>query len=172
MEQIRIHKEKKQIEASDFDLEGSNFKKGSLNKSRFENIMMQDTTIFDVTASNMKIVNANLSDLEIEGAQLGGALIHNIGKPPKGHPAYVEGAGMRPVRFDDCDLRETSITNCNLNGGEISDCNLGGMVISDCNLSGAALKDCNFSNMTINGIPVQDLLTAYKAAGSAQNSRD
>ena len=27
----------------------------------------------------MKIINANLSDLEIEGAQLGGAYIHNIG---------------------------------------------------------------------------------------------
>jgi uncharacterized protein YjbI with pentapeptide repeats len=37
----------------------------------------------DVSATGVKIVNANLSDLEIEGAQLGGAYIHNIGMPPK-----------------------------------------------------------------------------------------
>ena len=161
MERMIIHKEKKQLEASEFDLEASSFKKGSLNKSRFENIMMQETTIFDVNASNMKIVNANLSDLEIEGAQIGGAFIHNIGMPPKGHPLYLEGARMRPVTFDDCDLPQSTIRNCNLSGVEIS----------DCNLSGASLKDCNFSDMTINGIPVQELLASYKASGPAPNSR-
>ncbi len=62
MERILIHKEKKQIDASDFDLEDSRFQKGSLSKSRFENIMMAD---IDVNASEMTIVNANLSDLEI-----------------------------------------------------------------------------------------------------------
>jgi uncharacterized protein YjbI with pentapeptide repeats len=153
MDRIVIHKEKKQIDASDFDLEASSFKKGSLNNSRFENIMMQGTTIFDVNASNMKIVNANLSNLEIEGAQLGGALIHNIGMPPKGHPMYAEGARMRSVTFDDCDLRQSTIRNCNLSGAEIT----------DCDLSGVALKDCNLSGMTINGIPVQELLASYKA---------
>jgi uncharacterized protein YjbI with pentapeptide repeats len=162
MEQITIHKEKKQIEATEFDLEQSTFKKGSLNKSRFENIMMKDITIFDVNGSNMKIVNANLSDLEIEGAQMGGALIHNIGMPPKDHPAYDEGAKMRPITFDDCNLSGLNINDCNLSGGVINDCNLSGLQISDCNLSGAAISDCDLTGMTINGIPVQDLLASYK----------
>jgi len=123
--------------------------------------MMADITIFDVNASKMKIVNANLSDLEIEGAQLGGAFIHNIGLPPKDHPMYVEGARMRPVKFEDCNLSQTTIHDCNLSQSTIHDCNLSGVEISDCNLTG----------MTIDGIPVQDLLAAYKASGSADSSR-
>jgi uncharacterized protein YjbI with pentapeptide repeats len=153
MERILIHKEKKQIDASEFDLEDSHFQKGSLSKSRFENIMMTGITIFDVNASKMTIVNANLSDLEIEGAQMGGAFIHNIGMPPKDHPMHVEGSSMRPVKFEDCNLSKSTF----------HDCNLSAMEISDCNLSGAALKDCNLTGMTIDGIPVQELLAAYKA---------
>jgi uncharacterized protein YjbI with pentapeptide repeats len=62
----------------------------------------------------MKIANANLSDLEIEGAQLGGAYIHNIGMPPKDHPMHVPGSTMRPVRFEDCELHGSQFNDCNL----------------------------------------------------------
>jgi len=108
--------------------------KAMLNDSRFNNVAM----------INVKIVDANLSDLEIEGAQLGGAYIHNIGMPPKGHPMYNPEAKQRPLKFEDCDLNSSTITNCNLSG----------VAISDCNLSGA----------TIDGIPVDDLLNAYRQA--------
>ena len=90
----------------------------------------------------------NLSDLEIEGAQLGGAFIHNIGMPPKDHPFYVEGATMRPVRFEDCALAGIQFDDCNLQGGQIT----------NCNLSNVHLTDCNITGMTINGISVADLL--------------
>src|SRR5580693_2785557 len=66
--------------------------------------MLNDSTFRDVAMMNVKIVDANLSDLEIEGAQLGGAYIHNIGMPPKGHPHHNEGVTMRPVKFADCYL--------------------------------------------------------------------
>jgi uncharacterized protein YjbI with pentapeptide repeats len=95
----------------------------------------------DVSATGVKIVNANLSDLEIEGAQLGGAYIHNIGMPPKGHPYYDLNARQRPLKFEDCDLNASTITNCDLNHVTISDCNIAGM--------------------TINGVLVSDLLNAY-----------
>ena len=84
----------------------------------------------DVSATKMKIVNANLSGLEIEGAQIGGAFIHNIGLPPKGHPMYVPGKEQKPVRFEDCDLHKSSFTNCNLSGIEINDCDIDGLKIN------------------------------------------
>ncbi len=105
---------------------------------------------------NTKITNANLSDLEIEGAQLGGAFIHNIGMPPKGHPLYDAAAKQRPPRFEDCYLAGTSITNCNLSG----------VVINDCNLSGVVIDDCNVTGMKINGILMEDLLQVYKNANN------
>jgi uncharacterized protein YjbI with pentapeptide repeats len=91
---------------------------------------------------DVKIEDANLSDLEIEGAQLGGAYIHNIGMPPKGHPMYDPEAKQRPLRFENCDLNNSTITNCNLSGVSISDCKLYGV--------------------TINGILVEDLLEHYR----------
>lgn len=104
--------------------------------------MLNDSNFHDVAMMNVKIVDANLSDLEIEGAQLGGAYIHNIGMPPKGHPMYDHKAKHRPLRLEDCDLNNSSITNCNL--------------------SGVSISDCNLSGMTINGILVENLLENYR----------
>ena len=103
--------------------------------------MIDGSSFEDISAKNMKIPDANLSDLEIEGAQMGGAFIHNIGMPPKGHPMYNPEARQRPVRFE----------NCNLHGSTITNCNLENLVIDDCNVNG----------VKINGILLQDLLKAY-----------
>ena len=94
--------------------------------------------------ANVKIVNANLSNLEIEGAQLGGAYIHNIGMPPKDHPMYDPDARQRPLRFEDCDLHESAFVNCDLNGVELTDCNIKGL--------------------KINGIAIDDLISEYLKA--------
>jgi uncharacterized protein YjbI with pentapeptide repeats len=103
--------------------------------------MMDGSYFEDIRATDIKITNANLSDLEIEGAQLGGAYIHNIGMPPKGHPLYDPEVKQRPLKFEDCELSESTITNCNLTGVSIDKCELKGM--------------------KINGILVEDLLNAY-----------
>ena len=120
-----------------------NVKRSVLNGSRFETFCLDDSTMTDVSAKNVKIVDANLSDIEIQYAQLGGAYIHDIGLPPKGHPAYDPAAKQRPLKFENCDLNHSIITNCNLSGASVSDCNLNGM--------------------TINGILVEEVLKAYKA---------
>lgn len=112
-----------------------------LNGSSFQNVMMNALLFNDVSMTHCKIINANLSDLEIEGAQIGGAYIHNIGGPPEDHPAYDPAFRQRPVKFENCDLNSSSFSNCNL--------------------SDVAITDCNVSGMRINGILVTDLLSAY-----------
>ncbi len=103
--------------------------------------MLNDSSFNDVAMTNVKIIDANLSNLEIEYAQLGGAYIHNIGMPPKGHPMYNPEAKHRPLRFEDCDLNNSTFT--------------------DCNLSGVNIIDCSLKGMKINSIPVEDMLNAY-----------
>ena len=95
-----------------------------------KNAMLNNSDFFDVAMANVKNVNANLSDLEIEGAQLGGAYIHNIGMPPKDHPMYDPEARQRPLRFEDCDLHGSTFVNCDLSGVELADCNIKGMKIN------------------------------------------
>jgi uncharacterized protein YjbI with pentapeptide repeats len=131
METIEIKSDKKQIIASESMLEDSRFTMVCLNR----------TQLNDIAATDVKINDANLSNLEIEGAQLGGAYIHNIGMPPKGHPFYDPNAKQRPLKFEDCDLNGSEIINCDL--------------------SDVTLRDCNTTGMTINGVLVDDLLQAY-----------
>ena len=97
---------------------------------RVKQAMLDNSTFQDISAKNVKITDANLSDLEIEGAQIGGAFIHNIGMPPKGHPMYQPAARQRPVRFENCDLSNSTITNCNLENLLIDDCNVKGLKIN------------------------------------------
>ncbi|MFA6083133.1 pentapeptide repeat-containing protein [Mucilaginibacter sp.] len=131
METIEIKKDNKQIIASESMLEDSKFTMVCLNRTQMK----------DIAATNVKISDANLSNLEIEGAQLGGAYIHNIGMPPEGHPFYDPNARQRPLKFENCDLNGSEIINCDL--------------------SNVTLSNCNTAGMTINGILVDDLLKAY-----------
>jgi len=120
-----------------------NVSESCIDNSKFVHVMLDHTLFNDVSFANIKITNANMSDLEIDGAQLGGAYIHNIGMPPEGNPHYIAGAKQRPLKFEHCELSGSTITNCNLTGVEINNCDLSGM--------------------KINGIPVEDLLKSYKS---------
>ncbi len=116
--------------------------RSSIEDSKFTMICMDRSHFNDVSAKNIKITDANLSDLEIEGAQLGGAYIHNIGMPPKSHPMYDPEAGQRPIRFENGDLNSSTI--------------------NDCNLSNVIIDNCNLSGMKVNGILVEELLKHYQ----------
>ena len=59
MEQIRVHHSTARIEATEFNLEGSEFTVGTLRNSHLKNIMLSGTVIDDVNGSDMKIINAN-----------------------------------------------------------------------------------------------------------------
>ena len=132
MEVIEIKQTQKRLDINEAMLIGSTITMACLNDSVFN----------DISATNLKIVNANLSDLEIEGAQLGGAYIHNIGMPPADHPQYDPHVKQRPLRFENCDLNSSTISNCDL--------------------SDVAISDCNIKGLRIDGILVSELLAAYK----------
>nr|WP_233711496.1 pentapeptide repeat-containing protein [Lederbergia citrisecunda] len=103
-------------------------------------------TLEDVSLVGTKITNANLSKLEINGAQMGGAYIHNIGIPKEGDPHYNPETTGQPVRFENCELRGSQISNCDL--------------------SNVNIQDCELMGMKINGILVEDLLKNYQISNN------
>ena len=131
MQTLDIINGQKQLNVQESNLTGSKIKMSCINELEMK----------DVSATNVKVTNADLSYLEIDGAQLGGAYIHNIGMPPEGHPAYDPDARQRPLKFENCDLNGSTITNCNL--------------------SGVAISSCDTAGMKINGVLVDELLKAY-----------
>lgn len=130
-DQLSIVNTKKVLDVKHADLDGSQFETVKMCHAQFKQVWM----------ASLKIVDANLSDLEIDGAQIGGAYIHHIGMPRKGNPAYVENAKQRPVRFEDCELEGSTITNCDLKH--------------------VAFNNCDMEGATINGILITDLLDNY-----------
>ncbi|NGZ76679.1 GNAT family N-acetyltransferase [Saccharibacillus alkalitolerans] len=79
---------------------------------------------------------------------------------------------MAQASFNNCNLRELRLANANLRGSRIGDSSmdgseilhvsLTGTSIRNCDLSNVRLADCRYAGMTIDGIPVDDLLTAYR----------
>lgn len=116
----------------------------NVSGSRFEYVDISGTNFMNINMSGGKIQDANLSDLEIFEAQLGGAYIHGIGLPPKGHPAYREDQGrQRPLRFEMCELAGSSITSSDL--------------------SDVRIEGCNIEGLTIDGIDVASLIKRYRS---------
>jgi uncharacterized protein YjbI with pentapeptide repeats len=118
----------------------------------FSNLPNSNFRCCDLTGMEMNVVNltgtkitdANMTELEINGAQIGGAISKNIGMPPEGHCLYdPNNTVQRPVRFENCDFNNSKIT--------------------DCNLSNVEIEGCNITGMKINGIPVEDILKQYNS---------
>ena len=115
-----INDMKQKIIASNADVSGSTFQNVNAEKLLFDNVCL----------AGSKITDANLSDIEIFGAQIGGAYIHGIGMPPKGHPFYEPDKKQRPVRFEHCDLNDSTFKVCDLSNVEITNCNISGLKIN------------------------------------------
>jgi uncharacterized protein YjbI with pentapeptide repeats len=121
----------------------------SFSHSLFENCRAEGVTFRNVALLGLTIEDANLSDLKIKGAQLGGALFRHIGLPGPDHPAFKEGVEQRPLRFEECDLH--------------------GSTVKDSDLRGVAISGCKMQGMTIDGVRVEDLLAAYREKRGERN---
>jgi len=83
--------------------------------------------------------------------------------------ADMTGSAFKTVRlcnatFIDVNLSQATISDANLSEASVNNANLSGLPISNANLRGASIVDSVTDGMTINGISVTDLLTAYRAA--------
>lgn len=116
-------------------------KKACFDYSRFIASGAEHMHFEDVSLVGTKITNANLSNIEIDGVQMGGALFHNIGIPREGDVFYNPDTAGKPIQFENCELVSSKFINCDLSNVEIIDCTLHGI--------------------RINGILVEDLLKAY-----------
>jgi Pentapeptide repeats (9 copies) len=68
--------------------------------------------------------------------------------------------------FENVMMSGWSVHNVNLSGLRLDNANVSGARISNANLAGTSVTDSRLEGMTINGIPVTDLLAAYAAAKS------
>jgi uncharacterized protein YjbI with pentapeptide repeats len=70
--------------------------------------------------------------------------------------------------FDNINFANTQVHNANMSHWRIEDANLTGLVITNADLRGASISHCLTAGMTIDGIAVEDLVAAYRAANAAK----
>ncbi|MGZ9583029.1 helix-turn-helix domain-containing protein [Paenibacillus marinisediminis] len=153
-------------------------------------VVMDGAEIFDSRLNGMRIhhggmANLSLRHLDLDGLSLGfsqmnGAVIHDLG----GHTTPIRFAenDFKKSTFDRCDLANVELINCNLSGLQISgsalrdswllqpeeyepihieDVDFHDSVITNSNLSGARIEKCVIDGLTINGVPVEQMIAAY-----------
>src|ERR1017187_6919345 len=71
--------------------------------------------------------------------------------------------------FNNGNLGRAAFNDVNLAEATVQNANLFKLRISNANLSSVSIADSNTEGMTIDAIPVADLIAAYKAARSKRN---
>jgi len=107
-----------------------------------ENVMLNKSSFSNASMREISISDADLSDMVIDGAQMGGAKIKNVGMPDDRHPNYNPNLHHRPVSFEMCDLRNSKFESCDL--------------------SHVRLENCNIAGLTINGVAIDKLIGNIK----------
>jgi hypothetical protein len=142
---------KQKIMVKNSNISGSEFTECTASDLEFKNVSIPNLKIdcADVTKcffnnlnmSKGKITDADLSELVIDGAQWGGAHFQYIGYGNQSRP----------------DLEHNKL------GVLFSNCSFQNGTLSDCNFSNTRLENCKIEGLTINGVPVEQLMELYRS---------
>ena len=110
-----------------------------ISGSEFHSVNLSGAVFDDVNLGNAKFHNINFSDARISAANLSGATFKHIGPPPDSEGRQ---ARQRPVTFEEAMLCDSTFRKVDL--------------------SNVRIVDCNMDGMTIDGIPVVEMLKAYR----------
>lgn len=179
------------------DLEDTKIECSNLRGIVMRDVMMDGAEIFESSLNGMRIhhggmANLSLRHLDLDGLSLGfsqmnGAVIHDLG----GHTTPIRFAenDFKRSTVDRCDLANVELINCNLSGLringstlrdswllqpeefepiQIEDVDFHDSVITNSNLSGVRIEKCVITGLMINGIPVEQLITAYDQMHSSK----
>lgn len=101
---------------------------------------------------------ADMTACRLDGVNLSDALVYALMTN-----ATFRNCNMTGTAFDDVNLTGARFDNIDLSRVTMDNVNLSGLQITNANLSNASIKQADMTGMTINDIPVADLLAAYEA---------
>jgi RNA polymerase sigma-70 factor (ECF subfamily) len=107
--------------------------------SVFRDVDLSGSAFENVNMSKTRLHDINLTDISISAANLGGAHFKHIGPAPDRNGRQ---ARQKPITFEEAQLCDSTFRKVDM--------------------SNVKLIDCDVRGMTIDGVPVTDLLAAYK----------
>jgi len=121
------------------DISGSSFHDVNLSKTTFHDANMSGADFDDVNLSSARFHNINLSDIRVSAVQIGGATFKHVGPPPDSDGKQQR---QRPVVFEEAMLCDSMFRKVDM--------------------SNVKIVDCDIQGMTIDGVPVADLLAEHR----------
>ncbi|WP_051507382.1 GNAT family N-acetyltransferase [Saccharibacillus sacchari] len=169
----------------DCDLTDTDFMGCNLSRSSYSRLHMAEASFSDCNLSKCKITNANLrgmtigdstlDEAEICHASLNGIYIHDVHVDET--PPLLERCELPLTKMTDCNLSysalqnvrlsEASLTNVSLKNAEVHGSDWRGMSVHSTDLSNASFAGCKYAGMSIEGIPVLELLALYRSTRNA-----
>lgn len=135
--------------------------------------MNSDLTMEVIDAKRqLKAEGADLSDSSFQDVNLSGTHFRNVTfaganfEDVKLSGTHFRNMTFAGAKFEDVNLSGWSLHNVNLSGWSLHNVNLANLRIQDADLRNASIDDSLTAGMTINGIPLADLLAAYRALHS------
>jgi len=107
--------------------------------SVFNDVNLSGATFENVNMSKTRMHDINLSDLDLSAANLGGAHFKHIGPAPDKDGKQ---ARQKAITFEEAMLCDSTFRKVDM--------------------SNVKIVDCQMDGMTIDGIPVADLVAAYR----------
>jgi len=169
----------------DCDLTDTDFMGCDLSRSSYSRLNMAESAFSDCNLSKWTITNANLrgmaigdsalDDTEICHASLNGFRLHDVRIDEK--PPLLERCELPLTKMTDCNLAhsvlqnvrlsEASLTAVNLKNAEVHGSDWRGISVNSTDLSNASFTGCKYAGMSIEGIPVLELLALYRSTRNA-----
>lgn len=78
------------------------------------------------------------------------------------HRPEVTEADISASVFRDVNLSGSRFADCDMSGSQLDDVNLTGLRLTNANLAGASISRSRYEGMTIDGVDVVELLSAYR----------
>ncbi len=112
---------------------------GFVSGSEFEDLNMSGSQFTNINLSKARFHDINFSDVSFTAANMGGALFKHIGPMPDKDGKQ---ARQRPVTFEEATLCDSTFRKVDM--------------------SNVQIIECNTEGMKIDGIPVSDMVAAYR----------
>ena len=128
---MKLENAKESITVINADISGSNF----------DNVRATDFTMNNINLAGMNISDANMTEVNIDGAQWGGGRFRYIGYGNKSQPE-VE-FNKEPVQFTCCNLEQGLFSECNFTNVKLDNCNISGLVINGVDIEAIINKNAS-----------------------------
>lgn len=131
------------------NLSGAAFTDVNLGSTAFENVNLGKSTLNNINLGGIQACGVNLSDASFSATNLDGTSFKDIG--PRSGPDE-RARNRNGVRFEDATLNDS--------------------LFERCDMANVRMVGCEMEGMTIDGVPIVDLLAAYRRERTAESGTD